>query len=380
MGRYDPHGGWEMNGGIPRARAYPPPSPARSPPPHRFTLGKKLTRALYVCLVIDLVLLAGVAVVVLGHVPGHHAATPPSSGGPGGGPTGSSGLKIQHVVVVVLENREVNEVWAVAPYQRYLQATYGNATAYYALCHGSPPNYLAMTSGRQEYCGSNVGGSVNVTNLPDVIERGGYTWAGYFESMPSACYPYSKGFYLAWHNPFISYTDIITNPVRCGDNVLPSSRFNASVANGSLPTVSFYVPNALDDCDNSSLILCDQWLQGFLSPILNSTASATQALVAHTAFFVVYDEGDTDAGFASSIVTPYCLNATGKALSVCGGHIYLTVVSPYSLKTTYTSHASSYDLVSTIEWLFGLPSDGGYDGSADFPPMTTLFTFSSNTS
>ncbi|HEV2520246.1 MAG TPA: alkaline phosphatase family protein [Thermoplasmata archaeon] len=344
--------------------------------------GRKVTEVLYVCLVVDLVLLAGVAAVVLGQLPGHRAGSgpPPSSGGPGGGVTGGSGLKIQHVVVVVLENREVNEVWAVAPYQRYLQANYGNATEFYGLCHGSPPNYLAMTSGRAEYCGSNVAGSVNTTNLPDVVEHSGNTWAGYFESMPSACYPYSKGVYLAWHNPFVSYDDIIDNPVRCGGHVLPSSRFNASVANGTLPTVSFYVPNAIDDCDNSSLIVCDQWLSGFLSPMLNSTVAATRALIAHTAFFIVYDEGSTNAGFSSSVVTPDCVNTTGRALSVCGGKIYLAVVGPYSLKTTYTSAASSYNLESTIEWLFGMPSDGGYDGSSDFPPMTSLFNFASNAS
>lgn len=295
-----------------------------------------------------------------------------------GTPAGQSDLKIQHVVVIVLENREAGQVWGLAPYQGYLQGHYGNATHFFALCHGSPPNYIAMTSGRAEYCGSNVTGLINAPNLPDVIEAAGLSWGGYFESMPSPCYTASQGPYVAWHNPFIAYDDILDNPARCAAHVLPSEQFNASVAAGTLPTFSFYVPNSIDDCDYSTLSACDQWLRGFLTPILNATTPAEQALVSHTAFFVVYDEGSTNAGYASPIIVPDCVNTTGKALTTCGGQVYLTVVSPYSLGTSFAADASSFNLESTVEWLFGLPSDGGYDGSADFPPMTSLFDFASN--
>lgn len=286
---------------------------------------------------------------------------------------------IQHAVVIVLENRELSDVYALGTYERYLQTINGNATNFYALCHGSPPNYLAMTGGRSTYCGQDVSGGVETTNLPDVIEHAGLSWAGYFESMPSACYAYSKGAYVTWHNPFLSYGDIIDSPTRCATHVLPSERFNSSVAAGVLPTVSFYVPNAINDCDNSSLTFCDGWLKSFLSPLLNSTQPAVHALISHTAFFVTYDEGITNRGYVSSVVTSWCLTATGKALASCGGHIYLTVVSPYSAGLSYTSDATMYNLESTLEWLFGLGSDGGYDGTADFPPMTSLFSFPSNT-
>lgn len=360
----------------------PDPTSSRAPrPSDRSWVSRRRLQLFYVVIVVDLILWAAVGVAIVGYLPGHHdrPGAPGSSGTPSG-PTGSASWKIQHVVVVVLENREVNDVWALGPYERYLQGQYGNATAYFALCHGSPPNYLAMTSGRAEFCGSNVSAAINVTDLPDVVEQGGLSWAGYFESMPSPCYPFSTGLYLAWHNPFLSYDDIIENPSRCASHVRPSQGFNASVRNGTLPTVSFYVPNAWDDCDNSSLIVCDHWLNDFLSPILNSSSAGTQALVAHTAFFVVYDEGTSRAGFAGPVVTPNCLQTTGKALTVCGGRVYLSVVSPYSLRTLDTNDATFYNLESTIEWLFGLSSDGGYDGSSDFPAMTSLFTFSSNAS
>src|SRR5258708_29555518 len=160
---------------------------------------------------------------------------------------------------------------------------------------------------------------VTAQNLPDVIEHAGLTWAGYFESMPSACNTTSQGLYVAWHNPFIYYDDILDHPTRCAAHVLPSEQFNASVAAGKLPAVSFYVPNSLDDCDYSALAFCDQWLRGFLTPLLNATTPAELSVVSHTAFFVVYDEGSTDAGYAGPIITPYCVNTTGTALTVCGG-------------------------------------------------------------
>src|SRR5580693_1765472 len=61
---------------------------------------------------------------------------------------------IQHVVVVPLENEVLSEVWANGPYERYLAATYGNATNYYAACHPSAPNYLGMFAAVANQCGS----------------------------------------------------------------------------------------------------------------------------------------------------------------------------------------------------------------------------------
>lgn len=325
---------------------------------------------------IGLVLLIWLLFTILGsEPPGAARVGSPGSSGP---PGGTANLRIQHVVVIVLENREVHEVWGLAPYESYLQSRFGNATHFFSLCHGSPPNYIAMTSGRSEYCGSNVSGLVNGSNIGDLLENAGLSWAGYFESMPTPCSTYSNGTYVAWHDPFIAYDDILDNPARCAAHVLPSEQFNASVAAGTLPTFSLYVPNSLDDCDYATLAHCDGWLQSFLTPILNATSAPEQALVGHTAFFIVYDEGSTDAGYASPVITSDCVQSTGKALTTCGGQVYLAVVSPYSIGTSYTNDATSFNVESTVEWLFGLPSDGGYDGSADFPPMTSLFDFASN--
>ena len=283
---------------------------------------------------------------------------------------------IQHVVVIVMENGEVNTILAQDPYQRYLSNTFGNLSQFDATCHASPPNYFAITSGRTIDCETLPGGVANVTNLPDTLQAAGLTWGGYFESMPKACDRSSTPMYGTDHNPFLLYQDIVGNSSRCAAHVVNSAQFNQSVANGTLPTFSFYVPNMYDDCHSASRTFCDHWLKGFLAPILNSTSSKVSGLVAHTAFVVVYDEGKSNKGYyVGGIVTPYCLNLTGYKQTVCGGHTYATVISPYSVGASFRADATDISLISTFEWLLDLGSDGGYDGTSNFPALTSLFSF-----
>jgi len=320
-------------------------------------------------------------------------------------------LHIQHVVVIVLENQNSATVLTSgkAPYQAYLASQYAQATNFYGSCHGSQPDYLALTSARNYGCGKSYTGQIeNVANLPDLVERAGLTWAGYFESMkptPPNCNLPNSGSYLADHNPFVKYTDIRTNTTRCQSDLLSSTSFNTSVAKGTLPAFSFYVPNIYDDChtllppNKNPLAFCDAWLRGFLGPILNQTSNASgfsfntpaeKTLIAHTLFLIVYDEGTDSSGYYDGYKDIGCLNMTHKDLSACGGHTVLIAVSPFSPQGNgFSGPASSISVESTIEWLFSLGNESGLskfppnyypaeDGSAFFPPMTSLFSFKSN--
>lgn len=284
---------------------------------------------------------------------------------------------IQHVVVVVMENSNLYPTLSYAHYMDYLWTKYARATWFYGACHESKPEYLAMTSGRPFTCASIP--VENVTNLGDLFEAKGLSWGSYFESMNTSCDTVSSPLYFAHHDPFIWYSDVLSNTTRCNTHVVNSRAFNASAANGTLPTYSLYVPNTDDDCEVTLLPTCDAWLKSFLTPLLNSTHPAVQALVAHTAFVVVFDEAETNLGYSTGgIGNSWCLNTTGQALSVCGGHTYLSVISPFSINRSYALNATDYNLESTIEWLFGLGSDGGYDGTSNFPSMNSLFSFPQN--
>ncbi|HEV2165906.1 MAG TPA: alkaline phosphatase family protein, partial [Thermoplasmata archaeon] len=307
--------------------------------------------------------------------------------------SGGSGVSISHVVLILLENEEVTEVWAAGPYERYLANTYGNATEFYATCHDSSADYFAVTSGRTFGCANAYPKpGFQVSEIGDLLEQHNLTWTAYEESMPSPCDLSSSGYYINYHDPFIYYSDLNANLTRCDAHVVSASSFNQSVASGNLPAFSFYTPNWQHDghgppnspwSPSTGLTNIEAWLRGFLPPILNHTGTydtpAERSLVNHTAFMLLYDEGKTDQGYTvGSQYTSGCYNQTGKHVTACGGHVQVTFISPYSLHRQYTQNATTYNVQSTIEWLFGLRSDGGSDGTSDFPAMTSLFSFSSN--
>ncbi len=267
---------------------------------------------------------------------------------------------LTHVVTIVLENAEIGSVYLEAPYMRYLAATYGNDSRYFAACHPSAPNYLALTSGFPWQCGSDALRVYDAVNLPDLLEERGLTWAGYFENMSGPCDTTDNGTYVAHHDPFVYYADIVENRSRCDGHVLPASAWSLAVNSGTLPSYSLYVPNLLDDGSKTSVAYADAWLRGFLSPLLNSTDPTVADTVRHTVFFVLYDEGTTKLGY----------NGTN------GGHVYLTAVAPAYRGVTVTNDSSDSDVLSTVEWLFGLRYSGGNDGTPGYPPISSLFASS----
>jgi hypothetical protein len=331
------------------------------------------------------------------------AVAPPSGPAPAsaGTPAAASTPYIQHVVVVVLENEILPNVWGHGPYERYLAAQYGNATNYYAVCHPSAPNYLVMFAAVANQCGSDTWNNYTNTSINVELDAANLTWAAYAESLPSgACGDpgsATAGMFATRHVPALWFSNILKNQTYCNDHVLSSASFNDSVANGTLPNYSYYTPNLCDDghngcggntTDAQMTAQADAWLDGWLSPILNHTgryaSSAEQAVVNHTAFFLTWDEGTgSNSGFAVPGITggdnyKWCGQNGASGDAVCGGQIYTAVVSPYSKHTTFATNDSPYGLLRTVEWLFHLAplgNPGGFDNQSGFPAMTSLFQF-----
>jgi len=271
---------------------------------------------------------------------------------------------VQHAVVIYLENEPIANVWALGPYERYLASQYSNASQFYGACHPSVPNYLASTAGVDYGCGSDAYHKYSIRNLPDLLEERGLSWAGYFENMSSPCDLSNNQTYVIHHNPFLYYSDIVrnaTNPDRCSLHDLPGSDWGRQLATETLLNYSFYAPNTRDSGENSTVTFADQWLKGFLTPLINATNPALEETMNHTVFFILYDESKTSdtSGFDGTK----------------GGHVFFVAVSPFSHQIVYSSDASDYSLLSTIEWLFGLGSTGHKDGTSQFPAMKSLFQF-----
>ncbi len=284
--------------------------------------------------------------------------TGPSRSGDAANTTGFP-TPIRHVVVIPFENADISTVLQDGPFFRYLAEHYAVASNYYAICHPSAPNYLALTSGKTWQCGSDGYQVYNSTNIGILLQSAGLSWAAYMDSMPIACDTNNAYPYMVKHDPFVYYQDIVGNTSLCDTHVLPLSAWNETVANGTIPNFSFITPNMLNDGHDTSVSYADHWLRGFLGPDLNAT------WMNDTVIFITFDEGYLPGG------APDDSGYNGTA----GGHVYFAAISPFvPTNSTYLPDASHYNLLSTIEWLLGLPSTGHND-SAAFPAMKSLFDF-----
>ena len=273
------------------------------------------------------------------------------------GPNLTFPTPIRHVFLVVLENAERSTVLADGPFERHLANSYATATHYYAVCHPSAPNYLALTSGAAWQCGSDGYSTYATENIGDLVERSGMSWAAFEESMPSACDMANSYPYAVKHNPIVYYRDIVSNGSECRSHDLPFSNWTTDVAAGDVPNFAMFTPNLTDDGHDTGVGHADAWLNDWISPLLNDSFFATSV------FFVVYDEG----------VVNGVDNTTGYNGTV-GGNVFFAAISPYVAPgTVITGNVSHYDLLATMEWLLGLGNCGQNDSTGAFPAMKSLF-------
>lgn len=189
---------------------------------------------------------------------------------------------IQHVVIIVLENEPLSAVMASGnsnggDTEKWLAKTYMGASNFYAACHPSAPNYLALISANTDQCGTDSYNDWKDITLADTLTNnaqyttGGqaFTWANYAEDLPSnACSSPSTysgiqpgvttgtALFFSKHVPFLYEQDTTSQSSYCTSHILSlepgaydttTSTFNGSVAGGTMPTLSFITPNACDD-------------------------------------------------------------------------------------------------------------------------------------
>jgi phosphatidylinositol-3-phosphatase len=119
-----------------------------------------------------------------------------------------SKARFRHVIVVVFENHEAEQVLgsSQAPTFNRLASRYATLTNYTAVTHPSLPNYLALVSGStqgiDDDCTSCV---VDGRSLADTLQASRKTWKAYAEDLPYAGFTgSSSGRYAKKHNPFVT--------------------------------------------------------------------------------------------------------------------------------------------------------------------------------
>ncbi len=237
----------------------------------------------------------------------------------------------KHVVIVIEENHSYSEI-AGNPRAFYMNALMRQGatfTNYHGVEHPSQPNYLDLFSGaNQGVTSDSCPHSFLAPNLASELLAAHLTFGGYAENLPSigdtGC---SNGhFWWPWgatyvrkHSPWVNFTN-----VPAADN-MPFTSFPRDFS--KLPTVSFVVPNLKHDMHSGSVESADTWLRKNIQPYVQWAKTHDSLLI------VTWDEDDNSAS----------------------NKIPAFFVGPMIRPGTYHETVNHFNLLRTIEDLYGLP-------------------------
>ncbi|HEX2320152.1 MAG TPA: alkaline phosphatase family protein [Streptosporangiaceae bacterium] len=330
---------------------------------------------------------------------------------------GNSGVRLDRVFIIVLENHSENAVIGDpnAPFITSLAHKYGEAANYFGVTHPSEPNYIAMTSGSNWFINNdNPANRFDHTNIVDQLEAAHIPWGAYMEALPpnplDDFWPSSAApLYASKHNPFALYTDVRDDPARVA-HIKPYTDLAGDLNSNHAPRFVYIVPDqcndmhggvftavdghpetpcpfgsANDDPNDASLKQkADAFVKGAVGTIMSS-----RAWTPHSAIFIVADEGDftgnpvnggwdSPAGCCDSPVLPAGdpeISAQWPGGVFGGGLVPAVVVDPsgprHFVDTTNFNH---YSLLRTIEDAWHLPELVFASDHAQVPAMDAFLS------
>jgi acid phosphatase len=278
---------------------------------------------------------------------GGSAAAAPSAGtssaggaASGGAAPGGGGVlpRPAHVVVAVFENKGVTALDS-APFLAGLAKQGAAFTDAHGETHPSQPNYLALFSGdTQGVTDDSCPQSFTTGNLAAQLAAAGSSFVGYSEGLPSAGYTGCKSHrYARRHNPWVNFPALpptVNQPL----DAMPTDY-------AQLPTVAFVVPDVCDDMHDCPVSTGDDWARQHLGPYAAWAATHDSLLI------VTFDEDD----------------------GTKANHIATMVVGAHVRPGPSTQPIDHYDLLRTIEDMYGLPPLGK---AAAAKPLTGIWTTS----
>lgn len=237
-----------------------------------------------------------------------------------------------HVVVVVEENKEYDDIAGKARKAPYLNSLISRGALFtrsYGVAHPSQPNYLALFAGVTDSNGDGCppsGIDVNGHNLALELAQKSYTFVGYSEDLPApgsrACW---SGQYARKHVPWADFANVPDAANQPFSELPPFEQ---------LPTVSFIIPNLLNDMHSASISRGDAWLKQHVGPLVD------WAMTHDTLVIVTWDESD----------------------DAVDNHIPTIFVGPMIRPGKYDEPITHYRVLRTIEDLYGLQHAGAAAG------------------
>ena len=254
-----------------------------------------------------------------------------------------------HVVVLIFENHGYGSIIGspAAPHINVLANDSNTAlfTHSYAITHPSQPNYLCLFSGRTQGVNSDTTPSnypFTTDNLAHQLLDAAWSFTTYSEDLPSVGFNGDTwAFYARKHNP-------VSNWVGTGTNQVPDTlnqSFSAfPVSNyAQLPTVSFVVPNLVNDMHNGTgtgpISAGDNWLDANLDGYIQWARNNNSLLI------ITFDEDDNSHS----------------------NHIVTLFYGPMVQGGRYDNTIDHYNVLRTIEEMYTLPYAG-------FAALTTSIT------
>lgn len=268
-----------------------------------------------------------------------------------------------HVIVVMEENYAYAKIIgsSLAPTFTYLskQSYCANMTLATAITHPSEPNYLELFSGSDQgviadETGPCSGAPLNDCNLGSSMIQAKYTFAGYSEGQPSVGWiSGDQGNYYTKHCPWINWighnTNADTIPLKDDMPFAPiGTYFPDSNHYSSLPTMSWVIPNSIDDMHDGSASSAipngDTWFHTNMMPLVRWASNpANNAVV-----FIIWDEDDYSSSSPSN-------------------HIPLLVCSGLVIGGNYNTAVNHYSTLNLWEEMYGLPKCGSSSGASEYP-------------
>lgn len=254
-------------------------------------------------------------------------------------PSAVAASRVSHVFVIVMENKERDDVIGspTSPYVNSLARRYASADGYYGVTHPSLPNYLAMTAGttfgvRSDCTDCQQSGR----SIADQFEAAGVSWRAYMGDMPRPCFTGAgSGEYAKKHDPFAYYRSVVANRSRCASRIVPESRLNGDLKAGRLPRFAFLSPGLCDDTHDCPPDVGDHYLSKRVPAIL-------RGLGPHGFLVLTWDEGSSDAG---------CCGGLGQ-----GGRVPTIIAGPGVRRGARLSGPyTHYSTLRTIEDALRLP-------------------------
>jgi phosphatidylinositol-3-phosphatase len=279
------------------------------------------------------------------------AATPGLRAQPAAGP-------IKTVFVIMFENHDWSEIVgsAAAPYFNSILPIASHAEQYFTPpgIHPSTPNYFWVEAG-QDFGLTGVTGftpakyAQSTTNhLVTQLAAAGISWKTYQESTAAGQCPLTDQYpYAVRHNQFVFFTDVTNNndpnSAYCIAHVRPYSELAADLAQHTVASYNFIVPNVCNDMHDCSITVGDTWLANELPRILSSAAYLDGGAV-----FITWDEGAsaTSDGPIGMIVLSPAAKGSGyfNSLRYTHSSLLLTVQEIFNVRPLLGDAANATDL------------------------------------